>query len=548
MKKLLFIISLLTAQIAFGQQKYVIKVQGVSGSGGADSITPNLYAGLGYSDTKKIQLALDLARSKNQKLVIADNYERGSSLWMIDSAILLNSNEYIIIRNATIKLSDSARDNIFRTANCGVGITNAASNPVSNITMEGIGSAVIQGADNPRSSGSKNMTLTLTPAANNYTNSYGTDAGKAGQSQKGDWRNNAIQFAYCDHIKFIGITIKNAGAYGVTFSRCSDIIVENIKLDMPGYAGGDTTRLTYNNGGIDFNQSINNIYVNNVTGISQDDNVAFNIINVANYAGSLSAYYPTGDSTNSATDSTNNITVTNLNAKTMTNSIRLMLPTNFTASNATFSNITNLINLSDPLYYRFGTANASGITIGYGAASGNYGSQQNKVGTIYNFNINNVTSNYTQYGINLKTSLSESSISNVQKKYYPTVSSVYSAAPLDSLRNVYIIDAYPYFAPTTTSASTVTINAVTTKLYTVTALATGITFANPTGTPNGGDPLTIRIKDNGTSQTISFGSQFRGGTDVPLPTATTISKTMYLEFEYNVTDSKWDLIRKVDGI
>lgn len=63
-----------------------------------DSITPNLFAGLGYSDTKKIQLALDLARVTNQKLVIANNYERDSSIWMIDSAIKLNSNEYIIIQ------------------------------------------------------------------------------------------------------------------------------------------------------------------------------------------------------------------------------------------------------------------------------------------------------------------------------------------------------------------------------------------------------------------------------------------------------------------
>lgn len=100
---------------------------------------------------------------------------------------------------------------------------------------------------------------------------------------------------------------------------------------------------------------------------------------------------------------------------------------------------------------------------------------------------------------------------------------------------------------TSTSASSVAINADTTNIYTLTALAAGVTFANPTGIPKEGDLLFVRIKDNGTSQTIAWDTAFRGSTDIPLPSVTTASKTMYLKFMYNNVDSKWDLLQKVNG-
>ena len=81
-----------------------------------------------------------------------------------------------------------------------------------------------------------------------------------------------------------------------------------------------------------------------------------------------------------------------------------------------------------------------------------------------------------------------------------------------------------------------------------TALAAGATFGAPTGTPVDGQPLVIRIKDNGTARTLAFNASYRAGTDIALPTTTVLSKTMYLGFLYNSADSKWDLIAKVDNI
>jgi hypothetical protein len=77
--------------------------------------------------------------------------------------------------------------------------------------------------------------------------------------------------------------------------------------------------------------------------------------------------------------------------------------------------------------------------------------------------------------------------------------------------------------------------------YNLTALATDPTFASPSGTSQDGDTLVIRIKDNGTARALSWNSVFRA-CGVSLPTTTTISKTMYVGFVYNSTDSKWDCI------
>lgn len=83
--------------------------------------------------------------------------------------------------------------------------------------------------------------------------------------------------------------------------------------------------------------------------------------------------------------------------------------------------------------------------------------------------------------------------------------------------------------------------------FQVTALAAGATFAVPSGTPANGNTLIIRIKDNASPQTLAFNAIYRFSTDIIAPTTTVTSKTMYLGFIYNSTDSKWDCVAKTDG-
>ena len=93
-----------------------------------------------------------------------------------------------------------------------------------------------------------------------------------------------------------------------------------------------------------------------------------------------------------------------------------------------------------------------------------------------------------------------------------------------------------------TSSLTVAVGSTgTTTQSSVTALATGLTINAPTGTPIDGQKLTIRIKDNGTSQTLSFNPIFRAF-GAALPVATTISKVSYIGSIYNASDSAWDVV------
>lgn len=93
---------------------------------------------------------------------------------------------------------------------------------------------------------------------------------------------------------------------------------------------------------------------------------------------------------------------------------------------------------------------------------------------------------------------------------------------------------------TVVSAATVT-PTFANDLVTITAQATGLTLANPTGTALEGWGIVIRIKDDGTARTIAYGAQYRA-VGVTLPTTTVISKTLYIAMIFNNTDTKWDVI------
>ena len=101
---------------------------------------------------------------------------------------------------------------------------------------------------------------------------------------------------------------------------------------------------------------------------------------------------------------------------------------------------------------------------------------------------------------------------------------------------------------TTTSASTATLtpNLASGDTFNITAQAAGLTIASPIGTFVSNQKLMIRIEDDGTARAITWttgsGGSYRASTDLPLPTTTIATKTMYLGFIWNSTDSRWDMI------
>jgi len=83
--------------------------------------------------------------------------------------------------------------------------------------------------------------------------------------------------------------------------------------------------------------------------------------------------------------------------------------------------------------------------------------------------------------------------------------------------------------------------------YNITALAVDATFAEPSGTPEAGLKLILRLKDNGTARNLSWNSIYRA-VNCTLPTQTTAGKLTYIGLVYNSTDSKWDAIAVVTEV
>lgn len=99
-----------------------------------------------------------------------------------------------------------------------------------------------------------------------------------------------------------------------------------------------------------------------------------------------------------------------------------------------------------------------------------------------------------------------------------------------------IVSAASYTTDTGTS-----LDVSTTDIFVITAQAGALLFNAPGGTPVQGERLVIRIKDNGTARALTWNAVFRAmGT--ALPSTTVLSKTLYLGFFYNSTDTKWDLV------
>ena len=95
-----------------------------------------------------------------------------------------------------------------------------------------------------------------------------------------------------------------------------------------------------------------------------------------------------------------------------------------------------------------------------------------------------------------------------------------------------------------TSVATFTHNCTNYQSGKITAQAGALSMTNPTGTALDGEQFIMRIKDNGTSQTISWGTDYANCGGI-MPTVTTISKWHTVGFIYSTTDAKWYCISAI---
>lgn len=99
----------------------------------------------------------------------------------------------------------------------------------------------------------------------------------------------------------------------------------------------------------------------------------------------------------------------------------------------------------------------------------------------------------------------------------------------------------------TASSATQSPNADTTDIYAIDGLSVNITtFDAPSGTFSNGQKLIIRIRDNGTSRSITGWDTTGAGSysviGTTLPAVTIPNKTVYIGCIYNLYASRWDVV------
>ncbi len=271
----------------------------------APVITPNDFKG---SDSERINQAIVTAGAAGKRVVIPKiNQGDGAAreVWLLDSAILVQSGTTLELDNCHIKLSDRCRDNFIRSGNCGLGITDIA--PMSDIHIKGAGSVLLEGADHPRATGDAAKTL--------GERTYGTDAGAAGENQTGDWRNIGVLLAFVEHFSIENLRIKDSHCWAISLERCAYGRVRDIDFASCGNKMIDGVSQTIlNQDGLDLRQGCHDIAIENITGYTGDDLVALtNILRPERPAGStISTMVSSGENRGGGLDDIRYVTIRNV--------------------------------------------------------------------------------------------------------------------------------------------------------------------------------------------------------------------------------------------
>ncbi|WP_353719868.1 glycosyl hydrolase family 28 protein [Dyadobacter sp. 676] len=303
-------------------------IRSLSAAGPGPAVTPNQFKK--GSDSDRIDAAIKAAQKTSGVVVIPAMNANGSRIWKIDRAILLPNDITVMLDNCTIQLSDSCRDNMFRSDNVGIGITD----PVwsKNIHIIGIGEVYLKGAENPRATGDGARRLALDPEAEikkgNWRISYGSDAGDPAQKQTGDWRNIMILIAKVENFSLKNVNIQNSHAWAVSFERTRQAKLSDIHIHNPEEitVRGKKVKV-FNKDGIDLRQGCKNFTINNISGFTGDDFIALSSLDVRGALhdsnGSITSTMVTTSRWNGPQDDTEQIFITNVNCESICRGIAI---------------------------------------------------------------------------------------------------------------------------------------------------------------------------------------------------------------------------------
>lgn len=201
-------------------------------------------------DSDMIQAALDAAAETGESVVIPKfNKRTGKPIWEISKTVFLHSESILILQNCHLRMADDAICNMFANKNARQPIALEAEGQQENITIQGIGKAVLDG-------GTHNGLYEV--------NGIARTVSKYPDHKISD--NCMMFFQNVKNLVVDGITIKDHRYWGictyrVTYSRVSNIHFESAS-NVP------------NQDGVDILKGCHDVIVENITGCVGDNVVA----------------------------------------------------------------------------------------------------------------------------------------------------------------------------------------------------------------------------------------------------------------------------------
>ena len=236
-------------------------------------VTPNDEGIMSSSDSVSIQNAIDKAIENGINKVIIPRYNKRSESfeWIIDSTVLLPDNIYLVLDNCYMRLADDVFCNMFANKNCRtkIGATKEGTN--RNITIEGMGKAILDG-------GKYNGMAEFT-----YDKENGPHI----------TNNCTLLFSNVEGFVIKNLHFRNQRYWALDFVFCSngkisdiDFLADHTYIDEDGNESYCLSRdlprkgvKVQNADGIDIRSGCHDIIIENITGFTEDDTIALTALN-----------------------------------------------------------------------------------------------------------------------------------------------------------------------------------------------------------------------------------------------------------------------------
>ena len=203
-------------------------------------------------DSDMIQAALDKAQQTGESVVIPKrNTRTGKNIWDISKTIFLYSESILILQNCHLRMADDSICSMFANKNARTAIAIEEEGQQANITIKGIGKALLDG-------GKHNGLYEV--------NGIARTVSKYPDHKCSD--NCMMFFQNVSHLKIDGIAIKNQRYWGICMYRVTYSRISNIHFESDSNVP--------NQDGVDIMKGCHDIIVENITGCVGDNIVALN--------------------------------------------------------------------------------------------------------------------------------------------------------------------------------------------------------------------------------------------------------------------------------